>query len=539
MSMEAIAQAIAEESTPADPLAGFLATPVEQLNPGQDYLNDTLYYTFPMQKETQKKLGKGKDAPEITTVTTVPIVLTSAGDAFPYDEEMLYRKGFSFPSSYVINLENRWDPTAILNWRNGKADDVDGASIFETIREAYQTHVQYEQDIHYDLVPLYVMGSYIFRMYDAIGYIHFNGTMASGKSQNLKLMSTLGFNGSWSSNMSASALFRTVSSNPGVLCVDEAERFNTERGMEIKELLQGGYLKNNPTKRMEKDADGKYIVGLFETYSPKIIASIAPLDPVLASRCLIINMQPATRTIPEFSDKEQRWKLVRHQLYTWALSNATAIKTTIDEWNTTLRQELAPNLRNRAWQISQVFITMADFVLGREKALEVVEWFSNYFAHTRRNADESDKQRRLLRVLPRVFATHNSPVPGTLLLKHIVEVYREYSEEDDREYIKPKGVGRNLTALGWIDRTVNKAGTCVHITEDEVRHQMRRREVDPYPEDINWLEGRNYQAGTLDGLIEQTTTTDDSEQILDSFSWLPSLGEENDDPSNRPDDPDQ
>lgn len=522
MSMQATAEEVLSEAKPLSLRERFTVDDIHPLRPGQDYVNGVLYYTFPLVQPVKKKIGKGKDAPVINTFEIVPVCIGSDRDFFIYEHDELTERSFMYSETFTKPDENRWTRDDIIAWTEGESPTINAAEVFASIQQAYRTHVQFEDDMHYTLVPLYVIGSYLFQLYWTIGYIHFNGTAASGKSQNLKIMKALGFNAVWSSNMSEASLFRTTAGVPGVLCIDEAEHFNTEKGQMIRQLLNTGYQAGQEVMRTEKEGD-TFVQRKYPTYSPKIIASITPLEAVLSSRCLIINMQPATRLIPEFNEHDPKWQTIRSHLYYWSLQNATRVKSTIDAWNKVTRHELAPKLTNRTWQISQLYVTLADYILGRDAAIEIINYLTNYFNRAAATANESDRQRKLLRILPRVFALRQSPMPGALLLKHIVEILKDYSEEDEADYIKTQGVSRNLTALGFIERKPHKEGSCVVMTEDQVREQMRRRSVDPYEEDERWFRGESqYTASTLfDTPVPEPVEPD-------SYSWMDALTDSDD-----------
>ena len=58
----------------------------------------------------------------------------------------------------------------------------------------------------------------------------------------------------------------------------------------------------------------------FDVYSPKILAAIAGLEDILASRCILIPMRRTDRKMP-FIPPDFDGATIRHQLYVLALTH--------------------------------------------------------------------------------------------------------------------------------------------------------------------------------------------------------------------------
>lgn len=499
-----LAAAVAEERGLTDPLEGILWEDTPILWPGSCYVDGILYMTFPRDRLVDVTNKKGEKIGEKREKRT--ICIPSEGDPFWYDEETVAKKNYTFPSTFLQTQESRWDPQSIQNYLSDKVETptIDAAALWSQIRAQLVTYVEYNGETFYDIVAYYVMLSYVFRMFDAIGYLHFNGTMASGKSQNLRMLTLMGFNTIWASNLSPSSMFRTIAGAPGVTCIDEAESFEGERGQELQLLLHAGYTNPGYALRVEKEGD-KFTVKSYATYGPKAMASINPLPPVLASRAVVIPMQPASKIIPSLNPKAPIWGEIRNQCYLWAFQNAHALGDLVEEWGGTLHQTIPNDLKDRAWEVSMPFIVLAEHIGGRDMAIELLRFFEKYFEEAREQQATVDRQLTLLRCLPRVFA-NKEPYDGHWWnLKDIHEVVLEWIEEDAREYYKTRTASRNLTALGWRTRRNAHGGVQIPITEDEVREQFRKRRVTTLTDqDELWLTGKiSYTKGKKQSTPEQ------------------------------------
>ena len=197
------------------------------------------------------------------------------------------------------------------------------------------------------------------------------------------------------------------------------------------------------------------------------------------------------------------------------------------------RWSRADALQARAWQISQQTIVTADFIGGEAMSAPLIAFFAKYFEEMQKAAETVDRQRLLIKILPRVFASKNPEVIGKdtyWALTDIKDVLLEHLDEDQREYYKSRQVSRHLTALGFKGRKPHKGGTLVLLDENEVRAQLKRRRVEPFDEDEAWFaQERSYLDGTRP--VEAPAAADQQPDD-DQYSWLEAYV---DDPSNPPD----
>lgn len=472
---------------------------VDILRPGMDFKRNMTYVTMPAWLNIPKTVKKGKGTETVVERQLGLACVTSEGGRFAYTKERVEEMGFGYPEHVIIPDERRWSKKSIEEFRAGDAEPPAPPMLYKGIRAVYEQYVEFSREEYYDVMTLFVMGTYLFRLFKSLGYIHFNGTAASGKSQNLNILRSLAFNTAWASSMSSAALYRSLAGHPGTVCIDEAEGWEGERGEELRRILNSGYLDGSTVKRVEKGAGDKFMVASFEAFGPKAIASINPLDAVIGSRCLIVGMRPALRKIPEFDNNDPRWQDLRDALYLWLMFWAPNIADRIEEWNKTIRYERAPGLISRHWQITQMYTIIADFVDSfdnGDRADRLIKFFTEYFIESQRQADATDRIRLVLRTLPRVLARFAPVEDGWFYLKTIHEVVSEYLEDDAKEYFKTRTLGKHLDTLGFKRRRPHKQGQQVWLDPKVVRQEFKQRRVEPDAEDVQWLNGEvEYQPG--------------------------------------------
>ena len=473
---------------------------IDILRPGMDFKNGLVYVTIPARINVIKKVGRGKGEKEVVEAIPWLACIRSDRTQFAYTEENVVELGFNYPDHVIAEKERRWSSTSIIGFLKGEEPEPSPIAVFDSIRKVYEQYVEFAREEYYDVMPLFVMGTYLFRLYKSLGYLHFNGTAASGKSQNLRILDALAFNTAWASSMSSAALYRSLAGHPGTVAIDEAEGWEGERGEELRRILNAGYLDGSTVKRAEKGKNDNFIVASFESYGPKAIASINPLDNVIGSRCLIVAMRPAVRIIREFDKDDPRWQRIRDRLYLWMMFHADRVAGVIGEWNESIRFERAPALIGRQWQISQLYITLADYldrIDGDDRADRLIAFFGEYFEALQRQQDASDRIRLVLRTLPEVLRTKQAFDGNWYHIKTVHEVVVGYIEDDAKDFYKTRNVSKHLEVLGFKKRRAHKQGQQVWLDAETIRQEFKQRRVEPAEEDIAWLAGETeYQAVT-------------------------------------------
>ena len=498
-------------------------TETPELRPGMDFRRNQAYFTIPVPQFETKKVGKGKDAKEVEKRVVKTWILAADRGLAPYDDELLAKDGFRPAGIVQAPNEDRWPKDGPWSWSAyafGECADVDPVALYDDIREVFTAHIEFGEETYHDIASLYVIGSYLFRIWNAYPYIHLNGTRATGKSQTLSIMVALGLNARTASQITASALLRSAAGNPGLICVDEAEQLSGEKGEAVRLLLNGGY-KATGTAQLSVAQGDNWVATEFPVYGPKVLASINPLEPTIQSRCIVISTHPAIRTIPNFRADRPEWGVMRGRLYAFAMQNASRIADLSEEWEGEKHDLRAPKLISRQWEIGLPLVVLADYIGGDELADRVIRFLEHYYEEQAKHLDEIDRARTVLRALPHVIRT-KTPVDADhhYFLKDIHEVALSQVEEDAREKITTRTISRQLIALGFRDRKTITGGTAIRLDPEAIRTEMRRRRVEPLAEDAAWVEADEL---TIPGLppAEPAPTT------KPEFDWLNSYIEEN------------
>lgn len=482
--------AIPEDGPPAKNLQ---YTTLETLMPGQDYRRGIMYYTVPSFLHTTKKQGKGKDAPEVPVIETYTSCMTSEGEVFEFDEVNLYEKNYAFPKMFVSPPQDSWGGDIVRRFSRGETKRPDVGRLYARVRKVYETYIEFADEMYYDIMTLWVLGSYLYKVFESYPYLHFNGTKDSGKSQNLRILKTIGFNTHWSGEMTAADMYRHIAGNPGVICIDEAEVWKGERAEALRSILRGGYNRGMEVSRQRQNPNGRWEQERFPIYSPKALASINPLDDTTRSRTIVVRMRPALRVIPLFKGDTSKWASLRDDLHLWGLGYASDVAQCYEDWHKK-HEEVLPELNNRAWEISASLISLMDFIWGTEEARRVGIWLDQYFTAERKATDSTDITRLIALALPGYISSAMAHDDWYYPVVGVLDHMKEYLDEDAQKSLSTRFIAKQLQPLGFIKQGLAKGGKTVQILEADLRRVFSERRIEPMTGDVGWLAGqRDYQ----------------------------------------------
>lgn len=213
----------------------------------------------------------------------------------------------------------------LMRWRFSdiqrylKGETAEPGAVFQTVHDLFTQYVDFRSEVESAILALWTIGTYFYTMFPAYPYLALNGPKNSGKSTVMRVMQPLAFNMVSTSDPTGPSMFRLIHYTSCTVGIDEAERYHNPKdpGMQqIRQLLNSGYKQGMPAIRLIGE-DMK--PQAFDVYSPKILAAIAGIEDILASRCIAIPMRRTDRKMPSFPP-DFDGASIRHQLYTLALT---------------------------------------------------------------------------------------------------------------------------------------------------------------------------------------------------------------------------
>jgi hypothetical protein len=293
-----------------------------------------------------------------------PHIVTSTRDCFPCCEKELIHRGFGIfraPSTIPVI---RWDQQSVLHFLNSETEIQPLSVIYEKIYASLQTYLDFADPRTASMLTLWIMGTFVYRLFPAFPYLYFTGTRGSGKTKTLDILSLLSFNGMHSScRSSAAGLLRLVDGDGATLCLDEAEKLWDQRDEQsgyIQDLLRLGYKDGTGVIKCEDSSSGPR-PRLFDPYSPKAISGIEGVENALYSRCIETVTLASVKT--DVADREvvlrsSEWSELRAMIYP-AMLMATA---GIDKILSGSTAEFAEGLSSRARELWKPLLCVASAI---------------------------------------------------------------------------------------------------------------------------------------------------------------------------------
>lgn len=401
------------------------------VHPSVDFLNGSLYFSFRLQIKSEDKISK-----ELVIIGSKNKKAVVDGGKFKIDGEIIkLRNVASIPGD-----RSRWDPSDIQKYLDGKLP-ITPSRVYIEIKETLNRFVDFKQEKDADVIALWIIGSYLFPVFDAYPYLYLVGVKRSGKTKTLLLIERLAFNAIMASDLTSPVLFRLVEAKRSTVALDESEQLSDKtRKQDLRLILNAGYKRGAPAYRARKLKSGAFSLEVFEVYSPKGIANISGMDSVLEDRALTLTMVRTNNKDKgnlAVTQKAEDWSYLRSLLYVFALENADKIYNIYND-DPSVNELL--NRQNELWR-PLLSITK---VIG-DDVFEEIKSEAKKRAEETTGADLEDFDSAVLHALKELS---DDEVSTTLTNKQIKEKAHEYIEEDQRDYLTSRGVGAALKRFG-------------------------------------------------------------------------------------------
>jgi hypothetical protein len=259
-------------------------------------------------------------------------LITSSHEKLALDGQQLHIKGkpVLFRSKPRAPDEERWSRADIERFLEG--DDPQPSQTFARLLDIVRRHIDFKEAVHAQILTVWCMGSYLFPLFGAYPYLHLYGLKGTGKTQTMTLASKVAFNMVLATGITPASTFRLVQSLRCCLGLDEAEDLRLSRdhdGRGLLRFLRAGYKKGASVIKTEGDSAEGFRPRRYDVYSPKMIATMGPVEDILGSRCISINMlrtkDPQIGRV-ELSDESEDWAGMRHELYCFALNHFKEVR---------------------------------------------------------------------------------------------------------------------------------------------------------------------------------------------------------------------
>lgn len=287
----------------------------------QDFVDGILHYTIYLPVDIE---GHTQLMPHLITSEREAVLITRE----VLEERNIYVNEIAMPSNM-----NRWSVDtqtdfSVHHYLN-KECEVGSFAIYRDLHRTFTNFLWHPDLSLATILSLWTMESYVFMIFDSIGYLAAVGTKRTGKTRMLELLGEVAFNAIKLGGQSDAYTFRKIENDRVTLLMDEADRLARQAkagGSNIIEHLRDGYKRTGQTGLCEGEA---HRPTEFSTYSMKAFANVEGVEEMLGDRVIVLlpERKPLDEPVARLLMRRERssFQLLRNKLYVWALTHAKQI----------------------------------------------------------------------------------------------------------------------------------------------------------------------------------------------------------------------
>ncbi|MEW6536424.1 MAG: CHC2 zinc finger domain-containing protein [Candidatus Auribacterota bacterium] len=314
---------------------------IKRFHPAQDYANGLMNFAIILENK--------------------PFVIFSDKRTVSLNE---LSKASHLQSEYVSN--SRFSPDGVLDFIESDKE-IDISALFEKVHSHIMRFILFHNPLHSLFLALWIMGTYLFMVFRYFPYVWLNAEKGSGKTLLMEVLAGIAFNGELVTNPTESVIFRDVSDNLITMFIDEVEQFrkrDKETFGSLITILNTGFSKSSVVKRIEKNAENRFVPQKYYAYSPKMFAGINEIDDVLQDRTVRIRLlrKKDAETVDRYKETEELQQLkkeIRDELYIFALQMGPQIA---ELYQTDEKPVGAEHLSNRDLDIWEPIFILANVI---------------------------------------------------------------------------------------------------------------------------------------------------------------------------------
>jgi hypothetical protein len=347
-------------------------------------------------------------------------------------------------------------------------DAMSHSELWAAIRQFLHDHVDFQDDRLYDVTTGWVFASWIPERFNAVPYIYVLGPLKSGKTRVLDCLRLLCLRGLEVPSISGAGLFRIMEEYHPTLLIDEAQFLGSDTMTEARGVLNAGYRRGQYAVRMVPDQNNRFTPRMFDVFGFKALASVKPQRNTLESRCIVIHMDKAVRTI-RFTLDETRAATIRTQLLLWRLAQLAQLEDSEDSER--LGETPPEELTFADGRFVEKFYPLyAVSNMGRTAILQ----YARSLYQTEQDADESSIEAEVtLALLECQDAIHNGVVKAS-------DIRDEFNKgRAEKERWKTASVSSIVRRLGLHKKRTTDGSAGYLWDEANIRRKMRRYNLTP------------------------------------------------------------
>jgi len=290
------------------------------IHPGIDLIDDLLYMGIYLKDASQYLL--------ISSESLIP-ARKEGGELIIRRAESRFVIG---PQFWELSKNHFLRLSQLVNevHRHGQINRETHTVGLQQVQELLRHYVWFDHEAIYTVVATWILGTYLFPIFQSYPILLLRGPREVGKSTLLSLLAQLCFNASPpETRYTEASLKRTAHHSRGTLLFDEQQYLtNRDRYGEVQALLEAGTEKGRIASLIDQDTGRRTVC---EVYSPKALATRQTIG--LEDKCIVIRMEEPPQGVRDeyeynrsFLEEDERFDRVAVDLCAWALTHWKEIR---------------------------------------------------------------------------------------------------------------------------------------------------------------------------------------------------------------------
>lgn len=430
----------------------------ELLHPSLDIKNGILVLGFRYRVKPQEEKDLFIIASEGNIRTITDDSFESRGQFYWFEKRV--RK--------LSRLEEKWSVSALQKFLNDYATGkpvVTPKTLFEKLVTLAKRYVELEQEIDYFLIAAWIMGTYFFPAFYAYPFLHIKAPKRSGKSQCLNFLLQLCFN-AIKARPSLPALSDTVDSLRGTYLIDQADALGRKGNEDLLDILADSYKRSGGKRRVVNFDKRRGRETLeFETYSPKVFASIKELPEDLRDRCLVVPLIRSQKNFPDPDDSNENWRELRGEIYQVQMTNFDLVGSIYDVKKIEYRGN--QEILGRSLELWLPFEVILRCSGMEEKIAEAKRRFLAQYGFTEYEPSEFEEE-----VIKTIVGQLQDKSDAILTPKEISELI------DPEMFSSGDSPKQRAAKVGWTIKKFNLSSEKKSRTKEGVRYRFERNKTE-------------------------------------------------------------
>jgi len=326
--------------------------------------------------------------------------------------------------------------------------DGDLLETYHRVKNLLLASIDLMDDETYSFLTTWIIGTYLFPVFNVFPYIHFNGSKGVGKTTSLEVLAELCFNGLLTPGITSAAQFRLISACRPTLLIDETENLLRKTSDLNRTIFLHGYAKGGAVYRAER-VGKTWAQVAFEVYCPRAFASQQGFEDTLSSRTVRIPMVRTRRMRPRLGREEVQ--SIREGCFLTSLTCASMVHEIYQSLDDP--RGVLP-MFGRDYELFQAPLAIATATGDPTIVGEVTAFALKSYRRQQAEFYESSPEHAFLDFLLE-YVRHDGEYPGEVLLKTFKQFMLDNGVSFAREWTLQLQ-GTMLTNLGLVDKGEKK-----------------------------------------------------------------------------------